>query len=73
MPVDFVELAKFNEDSRNFIEHQKSKLTLQINNLQMELNNKNTPDDVKQQKKTKLAEIMNIYKGQYLHNLTDSH
>ena len=64
-------MAEFNENSRNFITNQKAELTFQRNNLQMELDNKNTPDDVKQKHKKKLEDIKNMLNGQYLHNLID--
>ena len=70
MPLDFVEMAKFNEDSRNFIRDQKSELISQKFNLQMELDNPNRPDDVKPQKKKKLEDIKVMLNGQYP-DLTD--
>ena len=59
-------MAKFNQNSRNFIREQKSELISRRDKLQMELNNKNTPNDVKPQKKKKLEDIKNMLNGQYL-------
>ena len=59
-------MAKFNQNSRNFIREQKSELISRRDKLQMELDNKNTPNDVKPQKKKKLEDIKNMLNGQYL-------
>ena len=59
-------MAKFNQNSRHFIREQKSELIFRRDKLQMELNNKNTPNDVKPQKKKKLEDIKNMLNGQYL-------
>ena len=59
-------MTKFNQNSRNFIREQKSELISRRNKLQMELDNKNTPNDVKPQKKKKLEDIKNLLNGQYL-------
>ena len=64
--IDFDEMAKFNKNSRNFIGEQKKKLNSRSKKLQMELDNKNTPNDVKPQKKKKLEDIKNMLNGQYL-------
>ena len=69
--IDFVEMASFNENSRSFIIDQKSELIKQRNKLQMELNNKNTPNDVKPEKMQKLNNIKNMLNGQYFPDLTD--
>ena len=62
-------MAKFNQNSRNFIREQKSELISRRDKLQMELDNKNTPNDVKPQKEKKLEDIKNMLKGQYLPDL----
>ena len=59
-------MAKFNQNSRHFIREQKSELISRRDKLQMELDNKNTPNDVKPQKKKKLEDIKNMLNGQYL-------
>ena len=59
-------MTKFNQNSRNFIREQKSELISRRDKLQMELDNKNTPNDVKPQKKKKLEDIKNMLNGQYL-------
>ena len=59
-------MAKFNQNSRHFIREQKSELIFRRDKLQMELDNKNTPNDVKPQKKKKLEDIKNMLNGQYL-------
>ena len=64
--IDIVEMTKFNQNSRNFIREQKSELISRRDKLQMELDNKNTPNDVKPQKKKKLEDIKNLLNGQYL-------
>ena len=64
--IDIVEMTKFNQNSRNFIREQKSELISRRDKLQMELDNKNTPNDVKPQKKKKLEDIKNMLNGQYL-------
>ena len=64
-------MTKFNQNSRNFIREQKSELISRRDKLQMELDNKNTPNDVKPQKKKKLEDIKNMLNGQYLPDLND--